>query len=66
MTVFTLVVLCHLHNLASPFHKKAFVQGYRQGCFSYSRKFKYHMKHFTSNMLTQQTYAKKERVKKSC
>lgn len=56
MTVFTVLVLCHEHNLASPFHKKAFVQGYRQCCFSYSRKLQYHMKHFTSHKLTQQTY----------
>lgn len=28
MTVFTVVVLCHLHNLACPFNKKAFVPGY--------------------------------------
>lgn len=28
MTVFTVVVPCHLHNLACPFNKKAFVPGY--------------------------------------
>lgn len=64
MTVFTVLILCHFHNLASPFHKKAFVQGYRQGRFSYSRKFQYHMKHFMSYMLTQQADHSQERVAK--
>lgn len=65
MTVFTILVLCHFHNLASPFHKKAFVQGYRQGRFSYSRKFQYYMKYFMSYMLTQQADHSQERVAKS-
>lgn len=30
MTVFTVLVLCHLHNLACPFNKKAFVPGYNK------------------------------------